>query len=94
LGIKPAKMMQMKGSNKPKTPMHEFVSYFDNQLEMLEPFAKKDSSISPLIEITKKHRDKAVELMETEIVALRHSWNDLMFDSFLNYMRYFYQERK
>jgi hypothetical protein len=48
----------------------------------------------PLIEITKKHRDKAVELMETEIVALRHSWNDLMFDAFPNYMRYFYQERK
>lgn len=86
--------MREKASNNPKTPMHELVNYFDTQLEMLEPFAKKDKSVRALIELTQKHREKAVELMETEIVALRHAWSDLMFDSFLNYMRYFYQERK
>ena len=78
---------------KPKTPMHELVDYFDKQLALLEPFAKKDKTILPLIEMTKKHQAKAIELMETEIVAMRHAWNDLMFDAFPNYMRYFYHPK-
>lgn len=74
--------------------MHELVVYFDKQIDMLKPFAEKDPSMKALIELTKKHQAKAIDLMETEMVALRHAWNDLMFDSFINYVRYFYQDRK
>lgn len=83
----------MKGSIKPKTPMHEMVDYFDKQLTLLEPLAKKDKTILPLIEMTKKHQAKAIELLDTEMVAMRHAWNDCMFDAFPNYMRYFYQRK-